>query len=609
MLHSGGREIPAPYSDMELLQYWKVIQKNLWLILLILVVGMAAMYIYTTNQPAEYESSALLLLNASRSNAMLPPGQDGVPETLADSYTQILRSQSFGEDVVKQLPFSVPADRVRRVISTKLVPNTLFFQINARMSTPERSQQMVSTVVNVFLSTNAAQEQIDQSRNSDVIKNDMRQRLENELKQTEDKITSYENEIKALQATPPSTDRDNKVLELRGQLISLQKNKTDTMADIANIGSTSVSSAALVIDDPLPGKRIEGRLLANMGLAFAVSLLLGVGLAFLRDYIDYTVHTPEQLEEVIGLSSMGAIGMVGGAGAAAGSRWRSLGRQASSTGQAAARYSIVALEDPKSPEAESFRVLRTNIQFSSLDKPIRNLVITSAAPGEGKSFVAANLAVVMAQAGKRVILVDADLRRPTQHKVFGLPNRIGFTDLVLSRSAEIAAATQSVLAQDNLAVITSGPIPPNPSELLNSRQAAYVIEQLAHQADFVIYDAAPAGAVTDSVILSTHMDAVILVIAAGSTRRDMITRLKQTFQNVGVGILLPVLNRVKVGDMQGYYYYRYYGNDTQQVTPEEVGQGLAPSTNGKISQGTGRRARKAAEEASSSRSTIERIQR
>src|SRR5438045_8129750 len=120
---------------MELLQYWKIIRKNLWLILLILVVGLAATYIYTVNQPAEYESSALLLLNASKSNAMVPPGQDGVAETLADSYTQILRSQSFGTQVVKQLPFGMPADRVQRIIVTKLIPNTLFFQISARMST------------------------------------------------------------------------------------------------------------------------------------------------------------------------------------------------------------------------------------------------------------------------------------------------------------------------------------------------------------------------------------------------------------------------------------------------------------------------------------------
>ena len=267
---------------------------------------------------------------------------------------------------------------------------------------------------------------------------------------------------------------------------------------------------------------------------------------------------------------------------------------------------LPTLQDPKSPEAESFRVLRTNIQFSSLDKPIRNVVITSSAPGEGKSFVAANLAVIMAQAGKRVVLVDADLRKPTQHKIFGLPNRVGFTDLVLSRSAEIAEATQPVPEQPNLAVITCGPIPPNPSELLNSRQSAFVIEQLAQQADIVIYDAAPAGAVTDSVILATSMDAAILVIAAGKTRKDMITRLKQTFQNVGVETLLPVLNQVKVGDMQGYYYYRYYGDDAQTTIEEPA---PAPSTNGTTSQNNSRRAKKAAEAAQASSSTIERIQR
>src|SRR5439155_24396605 len=162
---------------------------------------------------------------------------------------------------------------------------------------------------------------------------------------------------------------------------------------------------------PRPGVRIEGRLLANLGLAFAVSLLLAVALAFLRNYIDYTVHSPEQLEEVLGLPSMGAIGLVGAAGRLEGSKVRTLVSRLKtfqpSNVPTLELPNLPTLQDPKSPEAESFRVLRTNIQFSSLDKPIRSLVVTSAAPGEGKSFVAANLAVIMAQAGKGVVLVEA----------------------------------------------------------------------------------------------------------------------------------------------------------------------------------------------------------
>jgi capsular exopolysaccharide synthesis family protein len=231
----------------------------------------------------------------------------------------------------------------------------------------------------------------------------------------------------------------------------------------------------------------------------------------------------------------------------------------------------VTLEHPRSVESEVFRVLRTNIQFASIDKPVRTMVVTSAGPREGKSFTAANLAVVLAQAGQRVILVDTDLRRPSQHKLFNLPNTVGFTNLVLKEGGNRMGALQPVPGVPGLWLITSGPLPPNPSEVLNAQQTGQVMEELARAADIVLYDAPPAGAVIDPVILAARVDATVLVINAGVARRDIVLRVKRHLQSVGVRILIPVLNRVKQRDIQGYYYYYYHTDGAIAETPPTNG--------------------------------------
>ncbi len=198
-------------------------------------------------------------------------------------------------------------------------------------------------------------------------------------------------------------------------------------------------------------------------------------------------------------------------------------QQSSAKAIALAGRNLVALEHPRSPDAESFRVLRTNIQFATLGKAVHTLLVTSSGPGEGKSFTASNLSIVMAQTGKRVILVDADLRKPGLHRLFNLQNHIGFTNLVADAAASMDIAIQPVPDVENLSIVTSGPIPPNPSEILNSQRAVEVMEEFARRADIVIYDTPPAGVVTDPTLLATRVDVVVLVINANSTRRERLS--------------------------------------------------------------------------------------
>jgi non-specific protein-tyrosine kinase len=204
---------------------------------------------------------------------------------------------------------------------------------------------------------------------------------------------------------------------------------------------------------------------------------------------------------------------------------------------------LVTLADPKSPASEAYRTLRTNIQFSSLDKPVRTILVTGVEAGEGKSTTLANLAVVMAQGGKRVVAVDCDLRRPTLHKVFGLAAEPGLTTAILDPAAPIPGQKTQV---EGLSVLTCGPLPPNPSDLLGSRRFEDILDGLAKSADIVLLDAPPIVAVSDAAILASKVDGVILVVNAGKTKRDPARRARSLLDKVNAHVLGVVLNNAPV---------------------------------------------------------------
>lgn len=214
---------------------------------------------------------------------------------------------------------------------------------------------------------------------------------------------------------------------------------------------------------------------------------------------------------------------------------------------------LITISNPRSPISEAFRTLRTNLEFTSLDKPLRSMVVTSAAPEEGKSTTLANLAVAIAQAGKKVILVDCDLRRPALHQIFNARPTPGFTDMMRDDGLMNKPPLQET-AVSNLWLLTSGTIPPNPSELLASRRMGDVIAALQQHADIVLFDAPPVIAVTDAAVLSSKVDAVLLVISAGKTKREHAKKAKVLLDKVNAHLIGTVLNNVK-GESALYQYY------------------------------------------------------
>jgi polysaccharide biosynthesis transport protein len=289
----------------------------------------------------------------------------------------------------------------------------------------------------------------------------------------------------------------------------------------------------------VPASPVTPNKVLNIGLGLVVGLLIGVGVAVLREVLDNTVKGPGDFEEM-GTPVLGLVPF----------------------DKRTPRSPIAFRTDPHSGRSEAYRQIRTNLQFVDVDNPPRIIAVTSAVPGEGKTTTAINLAAALAEAGARVCLVEADLRRPSVAKALGLVGDVGFTTVVIGK-APVETVLQN--AGRNLAVLTSGPIPPNPSELLISQHARQVIAELARNVDFTIIDTPPLLPVTDGAEVATMADATLLVHRSARTTRDQAARSIQALDKVGrrpVGVILNMITR-SAGkyDYEYAYYYAAYRPD------------------------------------------------
>ncbi|MGB3159716.1 MAG: CpsD/CapB family tyrosine-protein kinase [Carnobacterium sp.] len=218
------------------------------------------------------------------------------------------------------------------------------------------------------------------------------------------------------------------------------------------------------------------------------------------------------------------------------------------------RPSLITLTKPSSVIAEQFRTIRTNIQFSMVDAELKTIMVTSAAPGAGKSTISANLAVTMAMQGKRVLLVDADMRKPTVHKTFKLPNQNGLTTLLTEKDVEIKDIAHRT-PTEGLYVITSGVIPPNPSELLASNRMSTLIKEFEEVFDLIIFDTPPIIAVTDAQVMASKVDGTVFVINKGVANKEMVKKSKELLEMVKANVIGAVFNRVELSPDTYYHYY------------------------------------------------------
>jgi capsular exopolysaccharide synthesis family protein len=304
----------------------------------------------------------------------------------------------------------------------------------------------------------------------------------------------------------------------------------------------------------VPTIPVKPRVALNVILGVIAGLVVAAGLGLLMEYLDDTVKSGQDVERVAGLTTLGMVMRFGR---------RGFRRPVSGYGS-------------RSPAAEAYRAIRTSVQFATMDRPGQVLLVTSPNAGDGKSTTAANLAVTMASAGKRVVLVDADLRKPSLHQIFNLDNSVGLTSALLSGNGVRSSVEPSGF--DNLSVLTSGPLPPNPSELLSSSRMRDLVEAMRREADAVIVDSPPALVVTDATLLAALADGTILVAEAGRTRSTALRQAVDGLSRATDRLLGVVLNKISRRGAAAYHHYYHYHGDEAARKPKPSRARLPRST-------------------------------
>ncbi|KAB2904018.1 MAG: polysaccharide biosynthesis tyrosine autokinase [Anaerolineae bacterium] len=501
----------------ELLLYFRTIRKWLWLIVLIAVASGVVALLVTLTRPASYESTSKIIIGSAVLGNPQSVSQSDVAvwEQLTRTYAELFQTRPVLENTSLALNLNLDIEDLEEKIDVRPITGTQLIEVVVTDGNPERAQaintQLFAEVLRLAPGSSLDEEQIAF--------------IEGELAALAEDINTLRQEIDdidaELRADIPSERRSEleaSRFQKQSTLNTWQTSYTTFLEQISDPGAIEIVEAASV------GKQVSRNVSLYTILAVLVGAMLSTGAVFLVEYIDDTIRNPDQINMQIRLNTLATIARIKGEDR---------------------REKLVSLSQPRSPIAEAFRILRSNILFAAPDEaPLRTVMLTSSGPSEGKSLTAANLAVVLAQAGYRVILVDADLRRPDLHHYFGVDNRAGLTSEFIKTRDSNNLGLQNT-GVPGLVLMPSGPLPYNPVELIGSARMREVIENLKEIADFVILDSPPVYALADAPVLSTQVDAVIFVIEAGKTGFRHARRSLDQLQSVGANVLGVVLNRVK----------------------------------------------------------------
>ena len=527
---------------MELRQYINVIWKWLWLVILAVVVAATASYLASRASRPLYQTKATLLVGQGTQDLNLNSYDLYIGQQLAQTYAELVKREPVLKGVVATLGLKRNWTSLASQVSARAVPNTQLVEIFVVDSDPYRAKVMADAVAEQLI--------LQSPTNPNVLSPEQTQFTKDQLGDLQKKIEDAKAESDRLRQELDASNSARQIQNLNGQIALLDQRISDWQNTYSNLlltqGGTSVAALSILEEATIPNFPISPNTRMNVLLASTLGLVLAVAGAFLVEYLDDTIKSPEDAMRATGLPLLGAIARIEGE-----------------------NYSekLIAAKHPLSPTAEAYRVVRTNIQFSSIDRPARTLMITSPNPSEGKSVMIANLAVVMAQSGMKVIVVDTDLRRPVQHRIFGLPNRNGMSDAVIQPHGDINDFLQNTSVQ-NLRLMSSGSLPPNPAEMLGSERLVRIMEELKAVADIILFDSPPTLVVTDAAILGSRTDGAILVNDSGNTRTAEARRAADELRRVRVNLLGVVLNRIPLGGRGSYYYYNYsyYMADSSKKT-------------------------------------------
>lgn len=531
---------------MDLRRQLNVVRHWLWLIVLSVVLAAGAAYVVSSWLPKMYEGRTTLIVGQSLSSVNPNINDILASQRLSQTFAQLATTTPLLTQVIDQLGLPLRADELRGSVVASARADSTLLTVTATYGDSQTAASIANAIAEQLIAASPAVQG----------ESDYAAFVQQQLTATQQQIESVQAELQSLLGLSTRTvEQEQQVDSLQGRLVTLRQ----TYAQLLGTSSGSASNLLSVVDPAEPALTPSSpRVLLNTLLAALLGLLIALGLAYLFDYLDDTVKSPDDVNETAGLSTLGVISHV------------------KRDKKQSERQMLATLVAPRSPVAEAFRTLRTNLDFASVDKPLRTLLVTSAVPGEGKSTVSANIAVAFAQGGKRVILLDADMRRPTQHRFFDLPNTQGLTTMLRSEDTDLSTVAHQ-LEEPNLRLIATGPLPPNPAELLGSQRMRDLIARLAGDADLVVIDSPPLHAVTDAAVLAAEVDGTLLVVHAGRTKRGAVRQAAEALERVGAHVVGATINQLTARSSAGYYY-RYYGEYyAQSETASPADQAIKPA--------------------------------
>ncbi|MGE5264855.1 MAG: polysaccharide biosynthesis tyrosine autokinase [Acidobacteriota bacterium] len=518
---------------MELRQYFSLIGRWIWLVVLAAGIAGASSYYWNSQLPRVYMASTSLLVGRSLENPNPNTGDLQTSQQLAQTYIQIARTDPVMQGTIDALGLNMGADQLRNSVSASIVQGTQLIELRVADTNPARAQAIANEYAHQLIAQTPTGRDASEVARLEFVQSQI-QDIQSKLEDAQKKTVDLQRSISVTSSAREIADKQQQLLTLQGQTNAWQTTYATLLTALAPRASNYLS---VVEPAKFPTFPIAPNAMSSAAVAALIGATLAIAMALLIEYLDDTVKTPADVNQSLELSSLGAIGNIWGD---------------------SPRDRLITAAFPRAAHSEAYRIIRTNLQAANLEKPVKTLLVTSPDAGDGKSITAANIAVVMAQSGLRVILADADLRRPSQHTIFNLSNDFGLVNLLRNSEVTLEGCLQPTRVE-NLSMLTSGPLPPNPAELIDSKGMRLLVRRLEEQFDMVIFDTPPCLPRTDAAILARHLDGVVFVLAANLTRRDSALRAKEVITRAGGKIIGVVLNRIPRSNSYYSYYYSDYG--------------------------------------------------
>lgn len=542
---------------MDLIRYLDVLRKWFWLIVLATALSAGSGFIASMLAVPVYKTSTTLMVGQVIDNPNPTSADFFTGEQLASTYVQLITREPILTAAISTLGLNQDWQSLRDQVSASQIPNTQLLQISVLDTNPERAKAIANEIARQLILQSPTTSSADDQARLDFVRAQLPE-LESRIKNGQELVDELQQQIAGATSARQIQDAQQRQSVIQAQISQWQLTHSQLLISLQ---SGRLNYLSIVDPAESPRAPVSPNVLLNTLLAVAIGLSLSVGAAYLLEYLDDTIRSPEEVRKLLGVPMLSAIGQFSGS-----------------------TYSemLITQSDPRSPTTETYRSLRTNLQFLAVDSPLKTILVTSSGPGEGKSITSANLAAVFAQAGKSVLLLDADLRRPVTHRIFDLKNRVGITTWLVGQDVNPATGNENgndpnatLVSQPKLSleayiqptsiprlrVICSGALPPNPAEILGSNRMRELIEEASKLADVVIMDSPPCVTVTDAVVLSQWVDGVLLILDGQHTHRQSAVRARENLQAAGARLLGAVVNRFDIRE-SGYYYgyssYQYY---------------------------------------------------